>query len=528
MTHARLHLFLLAMTLGSFGSMRAQYLSFSGSNVPTGTYSEYDFVDISNTAGDATFLSTASVSQSITFYSATGGTARIVNQGTAGNRVNFTLASDAANAWITNEGGLNTVFFIDTATAGSALIENLLSARLEFKDSTSAGSATVQSPTGTVDFSGSSTGGNATLSGNTFYFRENSSLGAASLTVSDSTGFVDFSSAASAGSGTIANYGGTYFRGGAGAGTAAITNHTDGIVLFEGSSSLGSSTITNSGTVIIQDVANAATATINNVGASSLVDLSSYAGPVSLGAVTGGGTLKIGGSAVTFGTNGTAATFDGAITDEGAGGSVILNTMGALVLTGANTYAGGTTVSAGRLFVNNAAGSGLGSGAVSVLADAELGGAGFIAGAVEVMTDGLLNPGQAPHAAGILTIEGGLTLHAGSLLVFDLGASSDLLQVTGGTFSTPEAGVSFYFSPRTGFAAGTYNLIDATGATLGLMDPGDFTILGPTAAYDSFFSLDGNVLSVTFTAIPEPSTYAALVGAGALGFAAWRRRRAGV
>lgn len=29
-----------------------------------------------------------------------------------------------------------------------------------------------------------------------------------------------------------------------------------------------------------------------------------------------------------------------------------------------------------------------------------------------------------------------------------------------------------------------------------------------------------------FTAIPEPSTYAALLGAGALGFASWRRRRA--
>jgi len=31
-----------------------------------------------------------------------------------------------------------------------------------------------------------------------------------------------------------------------------------------------------------------------------------------------------------------------------------------------------------------------------------------------------------------------------------------------------------------------------------------------------------------FTAIPEPSTYAALLGAGALGFACWRRRRASV
>ena len=39
---------------------------------------------------------------------------------------------------------------------------------------------------------------------------------------------------------------------------------------------------------------------------------------------------------------------------------------GTLLLSGANTYSTGTTVSAGTLTVNNSSGSGTGSGAVSV------------------------------------------------------------------------------------------------------------------------------------------------------------------
>lgn len=45
-------------------------------------------------------------------------------------------------------------------------------------------------------------------------------------------------------------------------------------------------------------------------------------------------------------------------------------------------------------------------------------------------------------------------------------------------------------------------------------------------ALSDFFGFDQVTLSLASSAIPEPSTYAALFGASALVFAAWRRRRA--
>ena len=68
---------------------------------------------------------------------------------------------------------------------------------------------------------------------------------------------------------------------------------------------------------------------------------------------------------------------------SGAGGGLDKQGGGTLVLTGENTYDGGTTITEGRLLVNNSSGSGTGSGPVTVNAGT-LGGTGAIAGAVTV------------------------------------------------------------------------------------------------------------------------------------------------
>lgn len=111
---------------------------------------------------------------------------------------------------------------------------------------------------------------------------------------------------------------------------------------------------------------------------------------------------------------------------------------GRTILSGANTHTGGTLVLAGTLLVNNATGSGTGTGAVTVSNSGILCGSGTISGPVACA--GLISAGQ---SAGKLTIGGGLDLSAGGTNIWDLSALSDIgegtnfdqLVLTGGTLA---------------------------------------------------------------------------------------------
>ena len=194
---------------------------------------------------------------------------------------------------------------------------------------------------------------------------------------------------------------------------------------------------------------------------------------------------------------------------------------GATSLVADNLYTGGTTVSAGRLLANNTVGSALGTGPVTVHSGATLGGAGFVGGLTTIMSDGHLAPG---NSIGTLTFDGGLVLEAGAILDFELGATSDLLRITAGSFDVSDA--TFNFTALGGYAPGSYTLLDWTGAAAGAFTLADFNVgavsLGSASDYTLW--IDGTKLMLDAVAIPEPSA-AALFGVGALGFALWRRRR---
>lgn len=131
------------------------------------------------------------------------------------------------------------------------------------------------------------------------------------------------------------------------------------------------------------------------------------------GSVTSSGTP-------TFAIGGTAAngSFSGTIQNAVA---VVKTGIGTQTLSGSSSYSGGTTVSAGTLFANNASSS-LGTGAVNVNGGL-LAGNGKIANganALAVNSGGTIGAGATAALAGTLTSTGGQTWNSGGTYLWKL------------------------------------------------------------------------------------------------------------
>ena len=139
----------------------------------------------------------------------------------------------------------------------------------------------------------------------------------------------------------------------------------------------------------------AATASTTEIAGSNSLELS---GSMNLGAAER--TLVVSNSADTI--------FSGVI--SGSGGGIYKDGAGKLILTGANTYTGDTTVASGTLRVDNTTGSGTGTGSVAVTAAGTLEGNGTIGGSV-FLSGGTIAAG---NSIGSLDIGGNLTLNSGN------------------------------------------------------------------------------------------------------------------
>ena len=223
---------------------------------------------------------------------------------------------------------------------------------------------------------------------------------------------------------------------------------------------------------------------------------------IQLGAFSGSGALSgpqsnsgSGDTLYVVGGNNSDSTFSGNISSNTAvaGSEVLVDKIGSgtLTLSGDSTYTGGTTVESGTLSVNNASGSGTGSGDLEIFSGAMLTGSGTIGSATTIDDGAILAPG---NPGGTLTFTKNLTVNDASIIQFDLGGSSDQVNVTGSL----SLGGQLMISNTTGFGPGTYTLFSSVGA----IDFGNLTLASTPTGYNC--SLDTNTTGVVKLVVAPP------------------------
>ena len=356
------------------------------------------------------------------------------NSATAGNMTSFSTV-----------GGF--IAFFDTSSAGSAtfdLTSGFLQANMNFHDSSTAADATINASAGSVIlFFDSSTGGNATLNLSTAAFAafagSNNAEHMTGTCIGGNQVFpsqIDFEGFSSAGEGTFTTVGGST-SGEQGAfilfdNTATADNATFVIngamgagltgteLFFTDNTTAANANITanggvdgsDGGVISFQKKSKGGTASITLSGNAEL-DITTHRAPgVTIGSLTGEGSVLLGANTLSIGSNNQSTTFSGVIQDTGG---VTKAGRGTLTLTGSNLYTGNTTVTGGVLEVSNRRGSATGTGNVNVQAGA-LAGNGIISGAVAIGTGNgrraFLAPAAGTNVQAMLTIQGALTFNA--------------------------------------------------------------------------------------------------------------------
>ncbi|TCR65372.1 autotransporter-associated beta strand repeat-containing protein [Bosea sp. BK604] len=268
-------------------------------------------------------------------------------------------------------------------------------------------------------------------------------LGAATLTTGSSNASTTFSGAIS-GTGGLTK-----------TGTGAFT--LSGVNTYTGTTKIDAGTLTVMGGSAISDqgrVTIASGATLDVAQSETIGSLVGDAGSIV--------TLAAGQTLTTSDNSG--ASFAGAI--AGAG-DFKQDFVGKTTVSGTSSYTGATFVTRGTLVVNGSIAS---SSGLTVDAGGTIAGSGQLPSTV---VNGTISPGNSP---GTLTVNGNLTLGAGSLYLAEIqGAVSDRVNVTGtaslaGTLRIVPLGGSYVFStPYTllsaqGGRSGTFGTVDTTGS----------------------------------------------------------------
>lgn len=342
------------------------------------------------------------------------------NNNTSGGYIAFDGSSTAGNGNFTNESGAGTDFY-ENSTAGNATFRNNSGGGITFYGNSSAGS-------GTFILDGGSTNG-AGGGGILFY-----------STAANGTFTINGGTASGADGGAI------YFvSGGTDNGTFIVNGGTTngaggGLLMFEYFSgappSIGNATLIanggvnggDGGTIEFYFQSIGGTARVKVFG-NGKFDISRDEDlELTIGSLEGDGNVFLGGTTLDVGSNNLSTTFSGVIQYAGGmyGGWLVKIGTGALTLSGNNNL-GGTEIREGRLVVNNTSGSGTGTGPVTVLNGAVLGGNGTIQlrQGVSLTNNGTIAPGS---SAGRLNVDGDIELNYSSTLSCEIGGTTPATQ----------------------------------------------------------------------------------------------------
>ena len=356
--------------------------------------------------------------------------------------------------------------------------------------------------------------------------------------------------------------------------TIYATTSVDNSGLIKGQSEsgialLGGTNTTNGNSGFTTTITNQATGTIEGNSATAAVIRTPYASDVSIinyGTIQSDGAAKAidlgAGNNNTLEVRGDAAHIIGDIAGStGTGSSFKINpgtgnsfsysgsisnfgtvevSSGSVTLSGVNSYTGVTKISGGTLSLsatsNNIASSssilvgdtaahssatldvtGV-TGGFTVASGQTLAGHGTVVGNTTFGSGSILSPG---NSAGTTTFNGNLTLGSGVSLVFDLAATgaSDKVIVSGGNLLTlnNQSISDFTFNLLSGYGVGTYTLIDdSTGTISGGLSTTPGSLTENLGGYNATLSLSGNNLLLTVAVVPEPGTWAMMLGGLAL------------
>ncbi|HSH94647.1 MAG TPA: autotransporter-associated beta strand repeat-containing protein, partial [Roseimicrobium sp.] len=324
---------------------------------------------------------------------------------------------------------------------------------------------------------------------------------------------------------------------------------TNGAVIQTASGN-GNHTDTISSPITIQANNGSATFTAGATSSTSIMDIGGGGAGSIVGVSSTGNTTTL----TLNGTNTGANLVSAVIGNSGNGGKIAVTKAGSgnWTLSNANTYTGATIISGGTLalastgslasptIINNSV---LDVSAVTnytVTSGQTLGGNGTVIG--NTIIAGTLAPGN--NGKGLLAFSNGVTLNSGSTTTIEIsGATTRGTDFDGvnfnGSLTVVGGDLTFSFGSTSITSGTTLDIFGGTGGTLtanftnviasGTNYNGTLALNGGSTAYEGVFG--GQLVSLalatgdlTFTAIPEPSAFAAIIGAIALVFGIRRRR----